>query len=33
MNYAEIKPVDIVPVRYGDFSSYYEVVESDKVLK
>lgn len=31
--FKEIKPVDIVPVRYGDFSSYYEVIESDKVLK
>ena len=31
--FKEIKPVDIVPVRYGVFSSYYEVVESDKVLK
>ena len=31
--FKKIKPVDIVPVRYGDFSSDYEVVESDKVLK
>lgn len=31
--FQEIKPVDVVCIRYGDFSSYYEVLESDKVLK
>ena len=31
--FREIKPIDVVEVRYGDFSSYYEVLESDKVHK
>ena len=31
--FKEIKPVDVITVRYGDFSSYYEVLENDKVLK
>ena len=31
--FKELKPIDVVTVRYGDFSSYYEVLDSEKVLK
>ena len=31
--FTEIKPIDVVEVRYRDFASYYEVLENDKVLK
>lgn len=32
--FKKLKPVDVVIVRYGDYSSYYEIVDnSEKVLK
>lgn len=32
--FSSLKPIDVVLVRYGDYSSYYEVIDSsEKVLK
>lgn len=32
--FGNLKPIDVVLVRYGDYSSYYEVIDSnEKVLK